>query len=51
MRQVSAPPPREPEIKAEPEQRREPAPEMVSTIQIPDDILAAVAKADAARAT
>ena len=51
MRQVSAPPPREPEIKAEPEQRREPAPEMVSTIQIPDDILAAVAEADAARAT
>ena len=42
-------PPREPEIKAEPEQRREPAPEMVSTIQIPDDILAAVAEADAAR--
>ncbi|HET6714000.1 MAG TPA: 30S ribosomal protein S1 [Actinomycetota bacterium] len=51
MRQVSAPPPREPEIKAEPEQRREPTPEMVSTIQIPDDILAAVAEADAARAT
>jgi len=51
MRQVSAPPPREPEIKAEPEQRREPAPEMVSTIQIPDDILAAVAEADAARET
>ncbi len=51
MRQVSAPPPREPEIKAEPEQRREPVPEMVSTIQIPDDILAAVAEADAARET
>jgi small subunit ribosomal protein S1 len=51
MRQVTAAPPREPEIKAEPEQRREPAPEMVSTIQIPDDILAAVAQADAARAT
>ena len=51
MRQVSAPPPREPEIKAEPEQRREPVPEMVSTIQIPDDILAAVAEADAARVT
>jgi len=51
MRQVSAPPPREPEIKAEPEARREPTPEMVSTIQIPDDILAAVAEADAARAT
>ena len=51
MRQVSAPPPREPEIKAEPEQRREPVPEMVSTIQIPDDILAAVAEADAARKT
>jgi small subunit ribosomal protein S1 len=50
MRQVSTPPPREPEIKAEPEQRREPTPEMVSTIQIPDDILAAVAEADAARA-
>ncbi len=49
MRQVSAAPPREPEIKAEPEARREPAPEMVSTIQIPDDILAAVAEADAAR--
>ena len=51
MRQVSAPPPREPEIKAEPEARREPAPEMKSTIQIPDDIVAAVAQADAARAT
>jgi small subunit ribosomal protein S1 len=49
MRQVTAAPPREPEIKAEPEQRREPQPEMVSTIQIPDDILAAVAQADAAR--
>jgi small subunit ribosomal protein S1 len=51
MRQVTAAPPREPEIKAEPEQRREPQPEMVATIQIPDDILAAVAQADAARAT
>ena len=50
MRQVSAPTPREPEIKAEPDARREPTPEMVSTIQIPDDILAAVAEADAARA-
>jgi small subunit ribosomal protein S1 len=50
MRQVSAPAAREPEIKAEPEPRREPAPEMVSTIQIPDDILAAVAEADAVRA-
>jgi ribosomal protein S1 len=49
MRQVSSPAPREPEIKAEPEPRREPTPEMVSTIQIPDDILAAVAEADAAR--
>ena len=49
MRQVSSPPAREPEIKAEPEARREPTPEMVSTIQIPDDILAAVAEADAAR--
>ncbi len=49
MRQVTDAPPREPEIKAEPEARREPAPEMVSTIQIPDDILAAVAEADAAR--
>jgi small subunit ribosomal protein S1 len=48
MRQVSAPPVREPEIKVEPE-RREPAPEMKSTIQIPDDIVAAVAEADAAR--
>ena len=51
MRQVSAPPKREPEIKAEPEARREPAPEMVSTIQIPDDILAAVAEAEAEAAT
>jgi small subunit ribosomal protein S1 len=51
MRQVSTPAPREPEIRAEPEARREAAPEMVSTIQIPDDILAAVAEADAARAT
>jgi small subunit ribosomal protein S1 len=51
MRQVSAPPAREPEIEAEPEARREPTPEMVSTIQIPDDILAAVAEADAARTT
>jgi small subunit ribosomal protein S1 len=51
MRQVTAPPPREPEIKAEPEPRREAQPEMVSTIQIPDDILAAVAEADAARVT
>jgi small subunit ribosomal protein S1 len=51
MRQVSAPPVREPEIKAEPEARREPAPEMKSTIQIPDDIVAAVAQADAARAS
>jgi small subunit ribosomal protein S1 len=52
MRQVSAPAPREPEIKAEPaEDRREPGPDMVSTIQIPDDILAAVAEADAVRAT
>ena len=51
MRQVTAAPPREPEIKAEPEQRREPQPEMVATIQIPDDILAAVAQADAARVT
>ena len=49
MRQVTSAPPREPEIKAEPEARREPTPEMVSTIQIPDDILAAVAQADAAR--
>jgi small subunit ribosomal protein S1 len=49
MRQVTAAPPREPEIKAEPEARREPTPEMVATIQIPDDILAAVAEADAAR--
>jgi small subunit ribosomal protein S1 len=49
MRQVTAAPPREPEIKAEPEVRREPTPEMVATIQIPDDILAAVAQADAAR--
>src|SRR5688500_3372411 len=51
MRQVSAPAPREPESKAEPEARRDAAPEMVSTIQIPDDILAAVAQADAVRAT
>jgi small subunit ribosomal protein S1 len=51
MRQVSAPPAKEPEIRAEPEARREPAPELVSTIQIPDDILAAVAEADAARAS
>jgi small subunit ribosomal protein S1 len=51
MRQVSAPPKREPEIKAEPEARREPAPEMVSTIQIPDDILAAVAEAEAEAGT
>ena len=51
MRQVSAPPVREPEIKAEPEARREPAPEMKATIQIPDDIVAAVAQADAARAS
>jgi small subunit ribosomal protein S1 len=51
MRQVSAPPAKEPEIRAEPEARREPTPELVSTIQIPDDILAAVAEADAARAT
>ena len=52
MRQVTAPAPREPEIKAElPEDRREPGPDMVSTIQIPDDILAAVAQADAVRAT
>ena len=50
MRQVSAPPKREPEIKAEPEARREPTPEMVSTIQIPDDILAAVAEAEAVAA-
>jgi small subunit ribosomal protein S1 len=50
MRQVSAPTPREPEIRAEPDARREPTPELVSTIQIPDDILAAVAEADAARA-
>jgi small subunit ribosomal protein S1 len=48
MRQVTAPPPREPEIKAEPE-RREPQPEMTSTIQIPDDIVAAVARAEADR--
>ena len=41
---------REPEIKAEPEVSREPAVEMLSTIQIPDDIVAAVAQADAARA-
>jgi small subunit ribosomal protein S1 len=51
MRQVSAPPAKEPEIRAEPEARREPTPELVSTIQIPDDILAAVAEADAARAS
>jgi small subunit ribosomal protein S1 len=51
MRQVSAPPKREPEIKAEPEARREPVPEMVATIQIPDDILAAVAEAEAEAAT
>ncbi len=51
MRQVSAPAPREPEIRAEPEERRDAGPEMVSTIQIPDDILAAVAQADAVRAT
>ncbi len=50
MRQVSAPTPREPEIRAEPDARREPTPDLVSTIQIPDDILAAVAEADAARA-
>jgi small subunit ribosomal protein S1 len=48
MRQVSAAPVREPEIKVEPK-RQEPAPEMKSTIQIPDDIVAAVAEADAAR--
>jgi small subunit ribosomal protein S1 len=48
MRQVTAAPPRVPEIQAEPE-RREPQAEMVSTIQIPDDILAAVAQADASR--
>jgi small subunit ribosomal protein S1 len=51
MRQVSTPPKREPEIKAEPEARREPVPEMVATIQIPDDILAAVAEAEAEAAT
>ncbi len=51
MRQVSAPPKREPEIKAEPEARREPVPEMVATIQIPDDILAAVAEAEAEAGT
>jgi len=50
MRQVSAPPVREPEIKIEPEVTREPAVEMRPTIQIPDDIVAAVAEADAARA-
>jgi small subunit ribosomal protein S1 len=49
MRQVTTPPPREPEIKVEPEVRREPQPEMSATIQIPDDIVAAVAEADAAR--
>jgi small subunit ribosomal protein S1 len=49
MRQVASPPPREPEIEAEPEARREPSVEMVSTIQIPEDILAAVAEADATR--
>ncbi len=49
MRQVSAPPPRQPEIEAEPEPSREPQVEMQSTIQIPDDIVAAVAEADAAR--
>jgi small subunit ribosomal protein S1 len=48
MRQVTAAPSREPEIKAEPE-RREPQPEMTSTIQIPDDIVAAVAQAEADR--
>jgi small subunit ribosomal protein S1 len=48
MRQVAAAPPREPEIKAEPE-RREPQPEMTPTIQIPDDIVAAVAQAEADR--
>jgi small subunit ribosomal protein S1 len=51
MRQVSAAPAKEPEIRAEPEARREATPELVSTIQIPDDILAAVAEADAARAS
>jgi small subunit ribosomal protein S1 len=50
MRQVAAAPPREPEIKIEPE-RREPQPEMTSTIQIPDDIVAAVAQAEADRQT
>jgi small subunit ribosomal protein S1 len=49
MRQVTSAPPREPEIKVEPEARREPQPEMTATIQIPDDIVAAVAQADAAR--
>ncbi len=49
MRQVTTAPPREPEIKVEPEPRREPQPEMTATIQIPDDIVAAVAEADAAR--
>jgi small subunit ribosomal protein S1 len=49
MRQVSAPPPRQPEIEAEPEPSRDPQPEMQSTIQIPEDIVAAVAQADADR--
>ncbi len=49
MRQVTAAPPREPEIKPEPEAERAPQPEMKSTIQIPDDIVAAVAEAEAAR--
>jgi small subunit ribosomal protein S1 len=46
MRQVSAPTPKPKEIEVEPESARDQGPEMSTTIEVPDEILAAVAAAE-----
>jgi small subunit ribosomal protein S1 len=51
MRQVSAPAPKPREIEVEPESAREAGPEMSTAIEVPEEILAAVAAAEAEAAT
>jgi small subunit ribosomal protein S1 len=51
MRQVSAPAPKPREIEVEPESTREAGPEMSTAIEVPEEILAAVAAAEAEAAT
>jgi len=51
MRQVTAPPAKATEIEVEPETAREPVEPLVSTVQVPQEVLDAVAEADAVAET